>query len=460
MMEPNYKWEEKHAIVFNDFIVNLNKKGLRYFILRNYEGLPNVNAAKDVDVIIEPGCYKQAAQCLYNAFKKHGIPRYYVVKYERVRCWIGMDLDEDFSIHIDLIEGYLNKGFEIFTFDDLYAYTKPYKNMIVLNDVMDATMLLLYKVIGCGELKDRYKTKVEDQYRLHEKEINESLYKVLSGSTYIELVKDLANGNFDKIVSDARKISLNSKVNAFNKRPFFTIINVLNFVFEKIYRIVWCPKKFQKMIAVEAPDGTGKTTFIDLMSLKLAEMFVTDISKMHVYHFRPTILPNLGAVGEKATAGKVKQDTNFTDPHRNPPAGFISSFIRMSYYWMDYIIGGFICKRKDVQFDKFTIFDRYIYDFIVDPVRSRIGLPIFLRKLFACCVYQPQIVFVLLCQPEIVYKRKQELTLKEITRQMTVFESLCSMGDRFYKLDASKTPGEIAKDAVRRIIETYTLEVK
>lgn len=91
-------------------------------------------------------------------------------------------------------------------------------------------------------------------------------------------------------------------------------------------------------------------------SIQIAETFVCDIEKMHVYHFRPSVLPNLGAVGEKA--GVMKQDTNFENPHRNKAANPLSSFVRMGYYWLDYLIGGAICIRKDVQFDKITIFDR------------------------------------------------------------------------------------------------------
>ena len=216
-------------------------------------------------------------------------------------------------------------------------------------------------------------------------------------------------------------------------------------------------KKYKKFIAVEAPDGTGKTTFIDELCVRLAEMFVCDIEKMHVYHFRPTILPNLGAVGEKA--GVMKQDTDFTNPHRNKPANKISSFIRMAYYWMDYIIGGIICIRKDVQFDKFSIFDRYIYDFIVDPYRSRINLPLPIRKLFVKTVHQPQIVFVLMADAEVVYNRKQELTLYEITRQLKEFKKLKDVSSNCFMLNANLTPDEIVDEAMKVIMDKYTLKV-
>lgn len=53
----------------------------------------------------------------------------------------------------------------------------------------------------------------------------------------------------------------------------------MRFLNEKVYRIGICPKKYRKMIALEAPDGTGKTTFIDALTVMLAETFVCDIEK-------------------------------------------------------------------------------------------------------------------------------------------------------------------------------------
>lgn len=460
MNQAIYKWEARHASIFNALVEKLNKSGVKYFILRNYEGLPEVNESKDIDIIIEPGSYKQAASFMYEALKENNVPNYYVVRYERVRCWLGMDVEADFSIHIDLIEGYLNKGFELFKFSELYEQTHLYKNFHVLDDAMDVSMLLLYKVIAAKQLKPSYRKKISSVYPLQKNHVDKILVKVLGEKLASEIICDLDNENYDAICDKAHLISKVSKNKAFFKYPLTTSWNITKFFSEKLYRIGWCPNKFKKFFAVEAPDGTGKTTFIDGLNVKLAEMFVTDIEKMHVYHFRPTILPNLGAVGEKATAGKVKQDTDFTNPHRNPPANPVSSFIRMTYYWLDYLLGGLICLRKDVQFDKFSIFDRYIYDFIVDPKRSRINLPMWLRKLYTKMVYQPHFVFVLLCDAQTIYKRKQELTLEEIDRQLKVFNGLAESGKRFVKLNAAQTPDAIVKDALKILIDRYTNKVK
>lgn len=259
----------------------------------------------------------------------------------------------------------------------------------------------------------------------------------------------------DKFLNELEETS---KKIAFKKHPISTVVNVMRFLNEKVYRIGICPKKYRKMIALEAPDGTGKTTFIDALTVMLAETFVCDIEKMHVYHFRPSVLPNLGAVGEKA--GVMKQDTNFENPHRNKAANPLSSFVRMGYYWLDYLIGGAICIRKDVQFDKITIFDRYIYDFIIDPLRSRINLPRCMRTAFSKMVQQPRIVFVLDAPADVIYSRKKELTLDEIQRQLEEFDKLSNLGDNFYKINANQTPEKMVLDAKKIILDKFCLKIQ
>lgn len=458
MNTPIYKWDSCHAAVFDSYIKVLDANGIKNFILRNYEGLPEINESKDIDLIIEPGKYDIASRLLLDIFKQYNIEYYYVVKYERVRCWFGMNAKDDFAIHIDLIEGYINKGFEIFDFKLMYDNTVTHKQYKVLNEPYDIAMLLLYKVIGAKQLKQRYRDKITDGYSHCKSEIKKILSNILGKELSNSICEKLDSSDYEWIVSHARDISRKSKAIAFKKHPLKTCANMVAFFIEKLYRIGLCPKKYRKLIALEAPDGTGKSTFIDALTVTLAETFVCDIEKMHVYHFRPSILPNLGAVGEKA--GVMKQDKDFENPHRNKPANPISSLMRMGYYWLDYVIGGAICVRKDVQFDKITIFDRYIYDFIIDPLRSRINLPSFSRIIFAKLVQQPQIVFVLNAPAEVIYSRKQELALDEIERQLVEFEKLKSFGKNFVTINANQTPDEMVRDAKTIILEKFCKKIE
>ena len=177
----NYKikWESLHGKILTELINQLNAKEIKFFILRNFEGLPKINTSKDVDIIIEPNSYKRALTIFLRILKDNEISNYKIVKYERVHCCFGIDSSKHFSIHIDLIEGYLSKGFEIFSFNTLYKNTKQYKNFRVLNEEYDAIMLLYYKVIGTKELKLKYQDKIIEIYSKQAKNIDNILLETL-----------------------------------------------------------------------------------------------------------------------------------------------------------------------------------------------------------------------------------------------------------------------------------------
>jgi thymidylate kinase len=456
-MNYNIRWEDKHAKIFSNLIRLFKEYQIKYFILRNFEGLPLKNNSKDIDIIIDPGSYKQASALLKRSLQNEDISNYKVVKYERAHCCYAIDVEKNFSIHIDLIEGYLSKGFEVFSFDNLFKETVNYKNFKVLNETFNAIMLLYYKVIGTKQLKIQYQKEINLAYKKDYKKINSVLHKTLGLKKSKIIIEALSKQDFKVIIDSARELSKITKRRVFFKKPLQTTYNVTKFLLEKFYRIIYCPIKFQNFISVQGADGTGKSTFIDGLVKAIAFYNVSEYSKSHVYHHRPTILPNLGSVGEKT--GLMKEDKDFTNPHRAKPASFMSSLVRMTYYWLDYLIGVPVKLRKDVQFDRFTIYDRYIYDFLIDPHRARINLPYWLRKVFTRLVPQPRIVFILLTDAEIIYARKQELTIKEINRQIVEFTKLSKSHKRFIILDASKSPEKLVEEAMGIIVEKFTQRI-
>ena len=449
------EWIERHAKVLSNLLSCFEEAGVRYVILKNDAGLPYVNNAKDVDIVIEPGKYRIAEKIIRKCYKDNDIKYYNINRFERLRCWYGVDIDNRFAIHIDLLEGFLHKGFEMFPFEVLINNSHKNENGInVLNDTMSAVVLLLHSAICYHSIKIKYAKYIYEVYNTGKSSFESILYNILGDSCTQELMQLIEKNEFKEIEKIGNKLSKASKFRLLLKRPLFSLYNLVDFLWEKTCRSVFNLEKYNKFISVHAPDGTGKSTFIKHIGDKLgffnvcsAEAFVC------LYHFRPCILPNLGAVGEMT--GMMKQDTNFTVPHRAKPVGKMSSFLRMTYYWLDYVIGMPVILRKNAQFDHVTIFDRYIYDFIVDPFRARINLPLWVRSAFAKCVKQPQLIFVLSTDAETIYKRKAELEIDEIKRQLAEYEKLKTICDNVVVLDASKSPEEIANDAIEHYIERF-----
>lgn len=447
-------WGERHSEILDRFLVALEEHNVRYFILRNYVGLPRKNPSKDVDIVVDPKGYNSACMILRQIFESHRLTSYSVIRFERAHCWYGFDIRAKFSIHLDLITGYSSKGFEYIGFGDLYKGAVRDEKYWVLSEPFNIIMLILYKAIGVRELSDRYREVIREQYLPHRDIVDQLLIKVFGVKVGTEVGSALGRNDFDWIITNARELSWTSKARVLKRKPIRAGMGMLSFLVEKMDRLVYHPKRYRRLIAVLGPDGSGKTTFIHSLQNRLASQFRTDVSDITVKHFRPGTLPNLGRVGE--AVGGQKQDTDFSRPHRNPPAGTLSSLMRMVYYWLDYIVGGFTETRRDAQFSRFRIYDRYIFDFLIDPGRSRIALPYSIRLAFAKATYQPNLVFVLKARPETVLQRKQELTLDEIVRVNKELVRLESVFDCCVEIDANETTAVMVDQAIEAILTTFT----
>lgn len=70
-------------------------------------------------------------------------------------------------------------------------------------------------------------------------------------------------------------------------------------------------------------------------------------------------------------------------------------------------------------------------------------------------VKQPQILFILNADSETIYKRKQELTIPEIERQLNAFSKLKIYNKNTVIIDANKSPAEMVEQAIEVIFESF-----
>lgn len=183
-------------------------------------------------------------------------------------------------------------------------------------------------------------------------------------------------------------------------------------------------------IAILGTDGSGKTTVIDALTPGLEKR--CGLSVMYL-HLRPHWLPPLGVVGKskKKGGGEV-----VSEPHALPPSGFIGSMIRLCYYMLDYTIGYWrVVRPKLKEENRVLIFDRYHYDFQIDPRRMRINLPRWIIAGVLKIVPEPDVIFCLGAEPEVIFQRKPETSLEEVTRQVDELRDLCKRNSRAVWVD-------------------------
>lgn len=444
-------WTVKQADALASVFSALDKNDIQWMVLRNYEGLPEINRAKDIDLLLDKKDFSKARDVIFLALTEVGFSYTFETIFQCIWCYsfFFSESSEIYSIKIDLLDGFVWRGAQVIEFSKLYQKRLRYNNFYVPDKVSDGFMLWVKPLMTGGFIKEKYRADILQTLTNYPEQFNMLLTTTFGENLVTQLWPLLKQGHLDETISYQKSMCYATWRKSFSKRPFQTIAATVDHYYKEILRRS-C-RTPASMFAVVGPDGAGKSTFIELLQQEIAHLLIKDAEAVCVQHFRPNIIPNL----KKLLSGKAYDESKeeFTSPHRAKPAGRISSLLRLSYYWLDYILGYWLQTRPKCIAGKVYIFDRYFYDFIVDPHRSRINLPDWLRKLFLKIVPEPDIVFFLSCDAMIIYQRKQELTLSEIKRQLKGYQELATCNSRFITLDAQQSPQILCQKALQYTIE-------
>ena len=200
-------------------------------------------------------------------------------------------------------------------------------------------------------------------------------------------------------------------------------------------------------IAFLGTDGAGKSTIIKNIKPVLLDAFH---GAVYYEHLRPNKFPSIASLmgKHKTFAGPV------TDPHGSASSGFLGSFARWSYYMLDYTFGFYlkIYPKKAIR-SCVWIFDRYYYEYLIDPKRGRVKLPKWILKLGQFIIPEPDLILCLGADAQTIYQRKPELSLFEIERQVAELKKFCKSHKRAVWIDTGKSVENSSQDTINSIID-------
>ena len=401
--------------------------GYAYAVLRNWEGLPEDCSSRDIDIFIskrelarlKPELAKIAAETGCGVLYENWDNQFWTVVYADDEAnvfqldfqynfaWMGVDLlDEEEVLTHRVFNG------KVWHLDTMYAFLPKY---------------LYCRILG-GEYPMKY--------------VGVRSAAMAKNGTEIErILKGLSLGKGGSDYWDKTGkwgLRLRAFTAVLLRRPFRALWRMACFICIYIWQLF---TRRGWMISFSGPDGCGKSTVIDLVCEKLS------VNPPCLYHFRPTLFPNLGEVGHKAGI-KKDVDRNFNVPHRAKRCGPISSLIRLAYYMSDYILGYWVKIMPVRQRKHIVFFDRYFTDIIADSERSSIFLPYkflcWLRHFVPSC----QRNFLIRVKPEEIVERKRELELEDIQVIYDRLDYLASRDSHCVWIDNNGSP----EDAAREII--------
>ena len=325
-----------------------------YAVLRNFEGLPEKNNSRDIDIIIERKAYKKQKNALIALLEKHNWKIITYLNSDRVVTWVCGCVDQNSNVEIIQLDFFFNTslfGVRLINAKEFLANREFNGKIYHVNKDFEFLDKYMYDRVVGVQYPNKY-SHVKDAVR-DSKVVSEKLKKVF-GTKSIEECDRRAG----------KKMLLHAAI----RNPFATFGRFIKFEYHRIKNYICSNTGFS--IGFTGPDGSGKTTVIDTILERIAPVFKT---AHKYYHFRPALFGNLGEVAHSAGI-KKEVDRNYSDPHRGGKTGKVSSFLRLCYYSMDYIIGYFVKVKSVTRITRVVVFDRYYTDIICDSRRSRIYL--------------------------------------------------------------------------------------
>lgn len=366
-----------------------------YAVLRNYDGLPEFNNSRDIDIIIEKDIYANVKSQLIDVVEQCGWKIVTLLKSDRLVTWVCGNIAMDGSVNLIQLDFFFNTsvfGIELLPARYLLK-SKSFNGKIYHVDIVCEFLdkYLYDRAVGAKypEKYNAVKTSVVT---------NSDVISVLKKVFGVNSIEECDGANGKKLL-----------LHAFCSSPFSSLCKFFRFEYYRIANYLKSNTGFS--IGFTGPDGVGKTTVINKLIDSLGVVF----RDAHEYmHFRPTLFGNLGDVAHSAGL-KKDVDRNYSDPHRGGKTGKVSSFLRLFYYSLDYIVGYWIKIKSVTRITRLVIFDRYYTDIICDSRRSRIYLsPKFLYRYGRVFIPSLDYNILLTADTDVILARKQELSIADV----------------------------------------------
>lgn len=190
-----------------------------------------------------------------------------------------------------------------------------------------------------------------------------------------------------------------------------------------------------QLIVFLGPDGAGKSTLLAGVEAALTNA----AQNWRSYYFAPGFLkryrPRLG--------------NNVTEnPHEGRQYGLALVLAKASLLLFEFIMGIPPARRQN----SILLFDRYISDILVDPVRYRMGRTRWWMKLMLRLAPRPDLLVIVVAPAATIQARKQEVSFAETERQIEGYKALAADFTNSLIIENTGAPESAVGAIVNRIL--------
>lgn len=420
------------------FFSQLNINSIDYFVYGEYRNLPKSTGDSDIDIVVRGNLdvfdtvlrkIAQKNNVVLAAFYTNPSTRFY--RFITVGWGVQMDV---------LDNGIRYLGCEYYPYHYLKNYLLDHNSIKVLSLEKGFYVDFFKEVIHNGTVKEKYVDAFLKEYT-NNKLCFDEIYNIYGKKVSLLIEKNATKNGLMQSSKLLQKL-LREKV---THNQFFTI---LRHRCSTLFRLL--KKRIGYVIVVEGTDGSGKSFVINSITPWLNEAF----HKWVFYnHLRPNWLPDIAVVLGKRKKPQEGQEVKVvSDPHSGKQSGFVMSLVRWGWYMLDYTLG--FLKKIWLPIhskSKVFIFDRYYYEFYLDQKRSHVKLPNWIVRVGEFFLPKPDLILCLGGDPEKIYARKPETSLKEVQRQTAVLKEFCDKRKNAVWIDTTVKPEDSIEAAMQAI---------
>ena len=433
--------------VIEQIFLILNRSNLNYCVVSNPNGLPE-HCESDIDLIYSGASEKDICSLVRSIEEEAGCIclQKVITGYEEYSFMLAQEGKNKriTKIQLDFFQHLYHKNFGIImTGDRILAMRKIKKCFYVPADIDELYYTVLrrsakghFDTSHC-QLVKMLNDQIGEQVRIDEKKKFPAIWNVIE--------KVVQGGKLEPAVLDACVRASSNKI---------TLINRIKIVGYRILK--YYPRRFLQPLGVSiaflAPDGAGKTTIID--SINQDPFYKDFFYSIDNKYFRPKLLKNPGHYN--ALNPKEESMTN-SNPHNVVLNNPVKSFARFMFYNIDFIFGSLLRIYPQKIRRNLIIFDRYYYDYFADMKRYQYNLPECIPALFSWSIPKPDIVFILEAPADVLYQRKQELTIEEINEVNSQFRKNSKYFGNSYFINVNRSVEDITRE-IRMIVIKYLTE--
>jgi thymidylate kinase len=410
--------------------------GIDFLVLRNYERLPQFTS-NDIDVLVRPRQRNKAEEVLRSASQEAGFRLNNRAEFATLAFYFSHTKSQA-QLHFDL---FTDLKWRAFDFLDCRQFLdrKVERGLFAIPDPVDeAATNLLDFLIHTGKIKEKYKASIVAGFRTEPEKTKALLAPTYGEELARQVVEAATREDWLRLETHTTALRRALAFRQSTRFPVATIKSLLANSLRLARRVVQPPGLAAVLCGV---DGCGKSTAASALFERLGGTFSGQ--KGRHYHWKPPLL----STRRRATRGPVIQ------PHSAAVRNPASSFLFFAFHWFEFSLGSVLRVRPITVRGGLVVIDRFYYDFFVDQRRYRLNVPQWLVRAAYWFLPKPDLVFLLDAPPEVLRRRKQEVTPEETARQRDTYLGLIRTLPNGRIIDASQPTERVVASIQKEMLD-------